>query len=76
MGIGQAVQRAAPDREPAARPSFWEFVSSSGLQSVVMGTAKDPNAKVTVRTSSLDSHIARRASPPRTGSGRSGATAR
>jgi hypothetical protein len=47
-GLGQAVRREAPHREPGAHPSLREFVTSSGLQSVVMGASKDPNAKVTV----------------------------
>jgi aminoglycoside phosphotransferase (APT) family kinase protein len=33
---------------PARRTPLWELVESSGLQSLVMGTSKDPNAKVTV----------------------------
>jgi hypothetical protein len=30
------------------RLSLWEFVRASGLQSLVLGTSKDPNAKITV----------------------------
>jgi aminoglycoside phosphotransferase len=30
------------------RPSLWEFVQASGLQSLVVGVSKDPNAKLTV----------------------------
>jgi aminoglycoside phosphotransferase (APT) family kinase protein len=38
---------AATD-DPARRPSLRELVEASGLQSLVIGTSKDPNAKVTV----------------------------
>jgi aminoglycoside phosphotransferase (APT) family kinase protein len=30
------------------RLSLWEFVQASGLQSLALGTSKDPNAKITV----------------------------
>jgi aminoglycoside phosphotransferase len=44
-----AVGTRASRSEPAAtRPSLYEFVTASGLRSVVVGTSKDPNAKVTV----------------------------
>lgn len=33
--------------EPNTRP-MWEFVRSSGLRSLVVGTSRDPNAKVTI----------------------------
>lgn len=36
-------------------PSLWEFVRASGLQSLVVGVSKDPNAKLTVLLVSPDS---------------------
>jgi len=33
---------------PPIRLSLWDFVRASGLQSLVLGTSKDPNAKITV----------------------------
>lgn len=37
------------------RRSLWEFVEGSGLQSLVVGVSKDPNAKLTVLLVSPDS---------------------
>lgn len=48
--IGSAAMtrdRAPAEERPRSR-SFSELVESSGLQSLVIGTSKDPNAKVTV----------------------------
>lgn len=33
---------------PASRESLWSYVQGSGLDSLVLGASKDPNAKVTV----------------------------
>lgn len=45
-----ATELAAVPRAEARGParSLWEFVAASGLQSLVVATSKDPNAKVTV----------------------------
>jgi aminoglycoside phosphotransferase (APT) family kinase protein len=42
---------AFPELSALASPtrlSLWEFIRASGLQSLVLGTSKDPNAKITV----------------------------
>ena len=36
------------DRDPGGRVPLWEFIQASGLQSVVVGLSRDPNAKVTI----------------------------
>lgn len=44
--VGEAPG-SVPERA-AAEQSLWEFVRTSGLRSLVVGTSKDPNAKVTI----------------------------
>jgi aminoglycoside phosphotransferase (APT) family kinase protein len=36
------------DGVPAERSRLWDFVEATGLQSVVVGLSRDPNAKVTI----------------------------
>jgi aminoglycoside phosphotransferase (APT) family kinase protein len=47
------VPRWRPGDSAARRP-LWDFVRDSGLQSVVVGLSKDPNAKVTLLLVSSD----------------------
>jgi aminoglycoside phosphotransferase (APT) family kinase protein len=46
-GVAQAMTGGVAAERSQGR-SFWEVLEASGLQTVVMGTSKDPNAKVTV----------------------------
>lgn len=42
-----ALRAAEPQRRAAARTAFADYVRRSGLNAVVLGASKDPNAKVT-----------------------------
>lgn len=51
MSSATAVMDRFPElmgEVPPRRPSLWEFVQASGLRSLVVGTSKNPNAKITV----------------------------
>jgi hypothetical protein len=48
MSVAETVERREKPMSLPARRSVWSFVRSSGLQSVVVGPSKDPNAKITI----------------------------
>ena len=43
--------------ETRARRTLWSFVAASQLQSLVLGTSKDPNAKITILLVSPETNI-------------------